>query len=223
MCNYDGGDCCEPENVGDGFCDIGNLNRMCDFDGELNDCSCDYENLTRDGFCNSANNKSNCLFDDYDCLCQNSKLVNGFFTNCKGKQMMCKRIIFFPENYLQMLTVLPPPLRMELILDGHVREKHSKYQGNYSLVKDAFVNGYPYWVQQSGLNALWFGMHRGWMGWMIGEVRHGDLGSTFGGISAHFGIDKWPTQMIGGFDYWNGSTWSLASSSDLKFKDCKTL
>ena len=70
MCNYDGGDCCEPEKVNDGICDIGNLNRMCDFDGELNDCSCDYKNLTKDGYCNPANNKSNCLFDNYDCLCK---------------------------------------------------------------------------------------------------------------------------------------------------------
>ena len=85
MCNYDGGDCCEPEKVNDGFCDIGNLNRMCDFEGELDDCACDYGNLIRDGHCNLANNKSNCLFDDYDCLCPNSPLINGVFTECKGK------------------------------------------------------------------------------------------------------------------------------------------
>ena len=84
MCNYDGGDCCEPERVNDGFCDVGNLNRMCDLDGELNDCSCDYENLTRDGICNPANNKSNCLFDNYDCLCSNSTLVNGVYVDCLG-------------------------------------------------------------------------------------------------------------------------------------------
>ena len=82
MCNYDGGDCCEPEKINDGFCDVGNLNRMCDFDGELNDCSCDYKNLTRDGHCNPANNKSSCLFDDYDCLCPNSSLVNGVYVDC---------------------------------------------------------------------------------------------------------------------------------------------
>ena len=84
MCNYDGHDCCEPETVNDGFCDVGNLNRMCDFDGELNDCSCDYENLIRDGHCNPANNKSNCLFDDYDCLCPDSSLVNGVYVDCTG-------------------------------------------------------------------------------------------------------------------------------------------
>ena len=84
MCNYDGGDCCQPEKFNNGFCDVENLNRMCDFDGELNDCSCDYKNLTRDGYCNPANNKSNCLFDDYDCLCPNSTLEHGIFTQCEG-------------------------------------------------------------------------------------------------------------------------------------------
>ena len=84
MCNYDGGDCCELEKVNDGICDVRNLNRMCDIDGELNDCSCDYKNLTRDGHCNPANNKSNCLFDDYDCLCEGFTLVNGIYVDCEG-------------------------------------------------------------------------------------------------------------------------------------------
>ena len=76
MCNFDGGDCCELDKVGDGTCDEGNLNRLCDFHGELKDCSCDYKNLTRDGYCNVANNKSNCLFDDLDCSCPNSTLID---------------------------------------------------------------------------------------------------------------------------------------------------
>ena len=85
MCNYDGGDCCQPEKINDGFCDVEHLNHMCDFDGEWkNDCFCDYENLVRDGHCNPVNNKSNCLFDDYDCLCPNSVLENGIFTQCEG-------------------------------------------------------------------------------------------------------------------------------------------
>ena len=85
ICNYDGGDCCRPEKINDGFCDVEHLNRMCDFDGEWkNDCFCDYENLVRDGHCNPANNKLNCLFDDYDCLCPNSVLENGIFTQCEG-------------------------------------------------------------------------------------------------------------------------------------------
>ena len=86
MCDFDKEweDCCELETVNDGFCDVGNLNRMCDLDGELHDCSCDYDNLTRDGICNPANNKSICLFDDYDCLCSKSTLVNGVHVDCLG-------------------------------------------------------------------------------------------------------------------------------------------
>ena len=81
MCNYDGGDCCSS---GDGKCDPSALNRMCDMDEEWNDCSCDYQNLIRDGHCNFANNKMNCLFDDYDCLCPDSLLVNGVYVKCTG-------------------------------------------------------------------------------------------------------------------------------------------
>ena len=85
ICRYDGGDCCNHQKVQDGICDVGNLNHWCNFDGELNDCSCDYENLTRDGLCNPTNNKSICLFDDYDCLCPDSSLVNGVYVDCTGK------------------------------------------------------------------------------------------------------------------------------------------
>ena len=84
ICNYDGGDCCEPHKVDDGICDIGNLNRMCDIDGESKDCFCDYQNLTRDGHCNLANNKSNCLFDDFDCLCSNATFREGLYFDCEG-------------------------------------------------------------------------------------------------------------------------------------------
>ena len=84
LCNFDGGDCCNP---GDGKCDPKGFNRMCDVDGEWNDCSCDYKNLTRDGFCNIANNKSNCHFDDFDCLCANSTLIDGQYVGCEGMHL----------------------------------------------------------------------------------------------------------------------------------------
>ena len=82
MCNYDGGDCCNPQKIMDGFCDMNHLNRMCNFDG--GDCTCDYKNLTRDGHCNLANNKVGCLFDDYDCICSNSTMVDGLYIDCEG-------------------------------------------------------------------------------------------------------------------------------------------
>ena len=76
LCNFDGGDCCDYQKIRDGVCDENHLNRMCDSDSEMEDCSCDYKNLTRDGVCNLANNKSNCLFDDLDCLCPNTSLID---------------------------------------------------------------------------------------------------------------------------------------------------
>ena len=84
MCDYDGGDCCDHQKVGDGTCDIGNLNDKCDFDGEWSDCFCDYKDLKRDGHCNLANNKSSCLFDDFDCICSNSTFINGHYIGCDG-------------------------------------------------------------------------------------------------------------------------------------------
>ena len=84
ICNFDGGDCCDLQKVEDGTCHPHHLNRMCDFDREWKDCSCDYKKLTRDGHCNPANNKSNCLFDDFDCLCSGATLIDGFYQNCKG-------------------------------------------------------------------------------------------------------------------------------------------
>ena len=82
ICNYNGGDCCNP---GDGKCDPNGLHRMCDMKRELEeDCYCDYKNLTRDGHCNVANNKSNCLFDDFDCLCPDATLIDGLYFDCEG-------------------------------------------------------------------------------------------------------------------------------------------
>ena len=84
ICNYDGGDCCNLEKVEDGKCDPFHFNRMCEPNREWNDCSCDYANLTRDGYCNVANNKTNCLFDDFDCLCPNATLIDGMYIDCEG-------------------------------------------------------------------------------------------------------------------------------------------
>ena len=109
MCNYDGGDCCELEKINNGICEIGNLNRMCDLKGEWkNDCSCDYKNLTRDGHCNPANNKSNCLFDDYDCLCPDSSLVNGVYVNCTGnmtENFSLKALVMLFQSFFDWLDL----------------------------------------------------------------------------------------------------------------------
>ena len=90
MCRYDGGDCCTNHTVLNGICDVGNLNHWCNSEEEWLDCTCDYQNLTRDGHCNVANNKTNCLFDDFDCLCTNATLIDGLYIDCEGCVIICK-------------------------------------------------------------------------------------------------------------------------------------
>ena len=74
MCNFDGGDCCLDDKIGDGYCDPLNFNRMCRNDED--DCSCEY-NLIGNGQCDLINNKYNCDFDGGDC-CQKHWISDGF-------------------------------------------------------------------------------------------------------------------------------------------------
>ena len=61
---------------------------MCQFDGE--DCLCDFKDLTRDGYCNHANNKSFCLFDLYDCIaCPKSNLIDDGQCNLENFNQAC--------------------------------------------------------------------------------------------------------------------------------------
>ena len=103
---------------------------------------------------------------------------------------------------------------MELIVDGDVLEKHSSiYTGNYTLA-EGLVNGFPYWNQQDGNNAIW----SVWSSyWLVGDKN--DLGTAIGGIAVQFDIKVWPTQIIDGFIYTPG--WQSASLNEVLFKDCK--
>ena len=115
-----------------------------------------------------------------------------------------------------MFTALPPPSSMQLILDGDALEIQFKRQGNYTIVQD-LINGFPYWVQQNGDNAIWFGPT--YPSWIVGLERV--LGQNYGGIYGPYGVDVWPTQILDGYEYWGGSSWQYFSSSDLILKDCK--
>ena len=58
--------CPKFASIGDGNCDVANVDYVCEYDG--GDCFCDFKNFTQDGHCNQANNKSFCLFDHNDCV-----------------------------------------------------------------------------------------------------------------------------------------------------------
>ena len=121
------------------------------------------------------------------------------------------------SSYFQSLfTALPPPSSIQLILDGDAREVHFETQGNYTIVQE-LINGFPYWVHQNGEQAIWFGP-TSYPSWIVGpETNLGNYGYIFG----PYGVDVWPTQIINGYVYWDGSSWQYPSSSDLIFKDCK--
>ena len=116
---------------------------------------------------------------------------------------------------------LPPPTQLELILDGDVKDKQSKYEGNYSITYN-YVNGRPYWKQQNSDNAIWFyNFYDGRQYWFIGKESM--LGSTNVAIvlpTSSFVI--WPHQIVDGFEYYDGTGYKLASSSDVTINDCKT-
>ena len=113
-----------------------------------------------------------------------------------------------------LLAALPAPGMMELIVDGDVLEKHSSiYTGNYTLA-EGLVNGFPYWNQQDGNNAIW----SVWSSiWLVGHKN--SLGNPIGGIGVQFDIKVWPTQILDGFRYAPG--WQYASLNEVFFKDCK--
>ena len=122
-----------------------------------------------------------------------------------------------------MFTALPPPSSMQLILDGDGREIHFDKPGNYTIVQE-LINGFPYWVQQNGDNAIWFGPIS-YPSWVVGPETY--LGQNGGYIFGPYGVDVWPTQIINGYVYWKasygpggGSNWHYFSSSDLILKDC---
>ena len=102
-----------------------------------------------------------------------------------------------------------------------MKYKQSEYEGNYSIVYN-YVNGLPYWKQQNGFNAIWFyKFNNGRQYWFFGK--ESDLGSTYVAIvlpTSSFAI--WPHQIVDGFEYYDGTGYKLASSSDVTINDCKT-
>merc|ERR1712018_517668 len=88
----------------------------------------------------------------------------------------------------------PPPKKLELILDGDVKDNQKELAGSYHL-RDSKVNFYQYWVNNDDKNAIWFSKEVS--AWVIGHKS--DLGSDNGGIVAPFGEDKWPNNIFRGW------------------------
>ena len=105
---------------------------------------------------------------------------------------------------------------MELVLDGDVKEKQPERPGNYTLA-EGLVNEFPYWNQQDGKYAIWSFWSSNWI---VGHID--DLGKALGYIAVQFDSKVWPTQILDGFVYSDGSGgWLSASLNEVLFKDCK--
>ena len=107
---------------------------------------------------------------------------------------------------------------MELILDGNVKEVLGSYEGNYSVIDNDFVNGYPVWIQQDGNNAIWFDDPSYYPAWNIGNKEL--IGNGIGLIFGPVGNDFWPTQIPHGYIYWDGTGWQY---TDVIFKDSESM
>ena len=123
--------------------------------------------------------------------------------------------------FLILYAALPPPPKMELILGGHVKELRGENQGNYSLASE-LVNGLPYWLQNSSIHggAIWFGDSNA-RRWIVSDKAN--LGKNWGQIGGPVGIDAWPTQILSGYIYAPDLPPLPAHSSDIVFKDCKSV
>ena len=106
---------------------------------------------------------------------------------------------------------------MRLVLSGTVKNKYSSIEGNYYLANDN-VNGFPYWKQDNGANAIWF--HKSWYkSWTVGTMNN--LGQDYNGIFGPDDVTTWPSQTLSGYKYWHDSEWKNVEEDSISFEDCK--
>ena len=106
---------------------------------------------------------------------------------------------------------------MQLLLQGNVNINHSDTRGYYLLSHDN-VNGFPYWNQQNGNNAIWF-QKSIYSGWTLGLKDF--LGQKYSGVIGPDGITAWPRLISNGYSYWDGLAWQSNFSNDVTFEECK--
>ena len=94
---------------------------------------------------------------------------------------------------------------------------HSSKESYYYLEKDN-LNGFPYWKQSNGDNAIWF--QKSWyIGWTVGNEDY--LGQDYNGIIGPNHVTAWPSQILSGYKYWDDSEWKNAEVYSILFEDCK--
>lgn len=115
-----------------------------------------------------------------------------------------------------LLSAVPVPPKIQLILGGNIKDHHSETQGIYLLVED-FINDRYYWIQRDGTNAIWF--QRSWYtSWIVGPQAY--LGQNYTGITLPNAVSSWPTQIFGGYEFWDGASWQSSHSNEITIKDC---
>ena len=106
---------------------------------------------------------------------------------------------------------------MHLILSGSVKIKQSSKEGNYYLANEN-LNGFPYWKQSNGDNAIWF--QKSWyVGWTVGNEDY--LGQDYNGIIGPNDVTAWPSQTSSGYKYWHDDEWKNVEEDGILFEDCK--
>ena len=106
---------------------------------------------------------------------------------------------------------------MHLRLSGNVKNRQSYKEGNYYLANEN-LNGFPYWKQDNGDNAIWF--HKSWYeGWTVGNEDY--LGQDYNGIIGPNDVTAWPSKTLGDYNYWHYSEWKHVEEDDIFFEDCK--
>ena len=76
-------------------------------------------------------------------------------------------------KYYFVFRFHPPPEKIELILDGEMKELFPELSGTF-VQGEGLVNQNPYWIQQNGTSAIWY--HSFFRDWIVGnEVNLGDF------------------------------------------------
>ena len=90
---------------------------------------------------------------------------------------------------------------MSVTLQGEAKKHQSKREGHYILQTDP-VNEKPSWIQENGVNAIWYDKENG--DWSIGPKT--DLGGTVAAIYSPDDVGD-PLQALT-WKYWSPDSWN---------------
>ena len=103
---------------------------------------------------------------------------------------------------------------MKLSISGEV-QKHQGDEGGTYFLQENKTNNKPFWVHQSGGNAIWWSTTEQWI---VGVFE--GLGSSKGGILGPSNKDSPPNQIINGWQYANIANEEWVDTNDVHFEDC---